>query len=256
MTPISSRTGTWCALAASFLISSTLACKQSSRTNRAIAHSQSGAGAGRSQQSGEPVIEFDTRIHDYGVVNEGDTLEHTFQIRNKGTVPLELSSALSSCGCTAALLNATSIPPGGKTALDTTTDTHGDHGPVTRTITVFSNAPKESAAVLEIRYEADRLLGLDRAFVQLKANRHKRRTETIWVTGRLVAKARLRLVEVLGTDLVTARTIESREGGQLRKGLRLDLYGKSRASGEGRLTVATGLANPPALSLRFSYAVD
>ena len=202
-----------------------------------------------------PTIEIDTLVHDYGLVNEGDALKHVFEIRNKGTAPLVLSNALSSCGCTAAILSATTIPPGDKGALEVTTDTHGDHGPVSRRITVFSNDPVHPTSTVEIKYEVERLLHLDRSFVQLTAPKGSARVERVWLTGQLVKQAKLRL-EVEGTTLVTARAVETRESGQLRKGLQLKLHGKSRASGEGVVTIETGLSNPSRLSLSFAYAVD
>jgi hypothetical protein len=207
-------------------------------------------------QSGAPAIDFDTRVHDFGQVNEGNPLKHVFQVKNQGTASLVLSNVRTSCGCTAAIPGVTTLPPGGSGPLEVTMDTHGFVGPGTKRIMVSSNDPRQPTATLEIKYDVERLLGLDRSFVQLTTPRGSKHVEKVWLTGQLVKQARLRIVEVKGGEVVAARVIESREGGQLRKGLELKLGGKKPASGEGALTIQTGLPNVPDLSLPFRYEVN
>ena len=134
-------------------------------------------------------------------------------------------------------------------------DTHGVRGQGARSITVVSNDPHQPTSTLEIRYDVERLLDLDRSFVHLKTIQGSARVERVWLTGQLVEQARLRVVEVLGSKLVTARVIERRDGGQVRKGLELRLSSRQPASGEGTLTLKTGLPNPPELALPFRYDV-
>jgi hypothetical protein len=207
-------------------------------------------------QSGGPSIDFDMRVHDFGLANEGTPLKHVFQVRNQGTAPLVLSEATTSCGCTAATLGVTTIPPGGSGPIEVTMDTHGEHGEGGRSITVFSNDPRHPTSTLEIKYDVERLLNLDRSFVQLETTQGTDRVERVWLTGQLVKQARPRIVEVESDKLVTARALETRAGGQLRKGLQLRLHGARPASGQGLVTIATGLPIPPELSLRFQYAVN
>jgi hypothetical protein len=206
-------------------------------------------------QSGRPIIAFDARVHDFGLVNEGDTLRHVFQVRNQGTAPLILSEVTTSCGCTAATLGATTIPPGGAGPLEVTMDTHGEQGEGTRSITVLSNDPRQPTSTLEIKYEVERLLGFDRWFVQLTTTRGSRRVERVWLTGRLAERAKLR-IEVDGPKIVTARALQVRDGRRLRTGLELRLHARAPASGDGVVTIHTGLPSPPELSLPFRYQVD
>lgn len=207
-------------------------------------------------RSGAPIIDFDALDHDFGVVNEGDPLRHVFRVRNKGTAPLVLSEVRTSCGCTAAIAGVTTIPPGGSGPLEVTTDTHGDHGVIKRNITVSSNDPRQPTTTLEIRYDVERLLRLDRSFVQLTASRGSKRVERVWLTGQLANQARLRVVKAEGGRPVTARAIETHAGAQQRKGLEIKLDGKKPTSGEGSLTIKTGLPKPPELSLPFRYEVN
>jgi hypothetical protein len=206
-------------------------------------------------QSGEATIAFDERVHDFGLVNEGDRLRHVFQVTNKGTAPLVLSNVRTSCGCTAATPGITSIPPGAGGPIEVTMDTHGAHGAGVRTITVYSNDPRQPTSTLEIKYDVERLLRLDRVFVQLTTTRGTSHVERVWLTGQLVKQARLR-VDGEGTKPITTRVIETHEEGELRKGLEIKLNGKESSSGEGTLTIKTGLPNPPQLSLPFRYEVN
>lgn len=47
-----------------------------------------------------PVIEFATALHDFGEINEGDTVETTFKFKNTGKSELIITSIKASCGCT------------------------------------------------------------------------------------------------------------------------------------------------------------
>jgi len=43
-------------------------------------------------QDGQPKAVFPAMGHDFGTVDRGDKLEHTFIVRNEGTAPLEILS--------------------------------------------------------------------------------------------------------------------------------------------------------------------
>jgi hypothetical protein len=206
-------------------------------------------------QSGTPNIDFDDRAHDFGLVSEGRPLRHVFRVTNKGTAPLQVSEVTTSCGCTAATLGSKTIPPGSSEPLEVKMDTHGRHGEGTRTITLVSNDPRQPVSTLQISYDIERLLDLDRPFVDLTPARGRQPVERVWLTGRLVEQARLRVVAVEGSPFVTARTVEIYRGGQLRKGVALKLSRKAGTSGEGGVTMKTGLQDPPELSLAFRYSV-
>ena len=245
-----------CSMASAWLLAfPMLACRGKDHVSTAAPPPGLAAGTSAPVQAGEPAIEFDMRMHDFGLVNEGTALKHVFRVRNGGTAPLVLSEVRTSCGCTAATLGITTLPPGGSGPLEVTMDTHGVHGKGKRSITVSANDPRQPTSTLEIAYEVERLLGLDRTFVHLATTQGTNRVEKVWLAGKLVRQARLR-VHVEGTTLVTARAIEARAAGQRRKGLQLELHGQNRASGDGVVTIKTGLANPSELSLAFAYAVN
>ena len=47
-----------------------------------------------------PVIEFSKKVHDFGEINEGDTVETTFKFKNTGKSELVITKIKASCGCT------------------------------------------------------------------------------------------------------------------------------------------------------------
>lgn len=47
-----------------------------------------------------PTFAFNEELHDFGVINEGDVVEHVFAFTNTGDAPLIISKATGSCGCT------------------------------------------------------------------------------------------------------------------------------------------------------------
>ncbi len=47
-----------------------------------------------------PSFEFEEEEFDFGTINEGDVVDHTFKFTNTGEAPLVIQSASASCGCT------------------------------------------------------------------------------------------------------------------------------------------------------------
>jgi hypothetical protein len=47
-----------------------------------------------------PEISFEKIEHDFGTIEQGTNVEHTFTFTNTGRAPLVITNATSSCGCT------------------------------------------------------------------------------------------------------------------------------------------------------------
>jgi hypothetical protein len=93
---------------------------------------------------------FETTARDFGVVDEGAVLSHTYSFRNTGKGQLDITTR-SSCGCTAALLSEKSIPPGGKGKIFVEFNTAGKHkGKNEVQIIVRSNDPGRKISTLKI----------------------------------------------------------------------------------------------------------
>ena len=60
-----------------------------------------------------PAFTFEEETYDFGEVNAGEVLEHTFNFTNSGEAPLIITNATSTCGCTIPEWPREPIPIGG-----------------------------------------------------------------------------------------------------------------------------------------------
>lgn len=87
-------------------------------------------------------IFFREYVHDFGKIAEGEKVGCVFVFENRGTGPLVISSAGTSCGCTVPRYSKKPVPPGETGTLEVIFDSSGRDGLQTKTITVASNATK------------------------------------------------------------------------------------------------------------------
>ncbi len=97
-----------------------------------------------------PILFFKDTQHDFGTVQEGDTLHYTFSFVNKGNAILKIGNIKTSCGCTAALVSSEKIDPGKDGTLAVSLDTSRKSGKVSKRITINSNDPTNPEMVLTI----------------------------------------------------------------------------------------------------------
>ena len=111
------------------------------------------AGAAKAQdaktQSG-PEIEFEKVVHDYGDVPYNGNGECEFRFTNTGDAPLVIQKPKSSCGCTVPSWPDKPILPGDSNVIKVTYRT-SRCGSFNKTVTVTSNAIKNSTVVLRIK---------------------------------------------------------------------------------------------------------
>ncbi|MGQ0645583.1 MAG: DUF1573 domain-containing protein [Elusimicrobiota bacterium] len=98
-----------------------------------------------------PRLVFDEKSFDFGPLVQGATVQHDFAFRNAGRAPLEIYSADSSCGCTAALPENRLVKPGGRSRIRVTYDSRGKMGPVEKFVAVRSNDPESPVTHLVVR---------------------------------------------------------------------------------------------------------
>ncbi len=98
-----------------------------------------------------PVATFETTDHDFGTINEGQKVSHTYKIKNTGEAPLIIQSAQPSCGCTVPDWTKEPIPVGGTGFVKAEFDSNGKPGIQNKTITVTANTwPK----ITTVRFKA------------------------------------------------------------------------------------------------------
>ena len=97
-----------------------------------------------------PEIEFEKVVHDYGDVPYNGNGECEFRFTNTGTEPLLVQKPKSSCGCTIPSWPNEPILPGESEVIKVTYRTNRA-GNINKTVTVTSNAVKNSTVVLRIK---------------------------------------------------------------------------------------------------------
>lgn len=108
-----------------------------------------------SLEKNAPQIVIEPKSFDFGKVEFGKTVEHTFTVKNTGGEPLEIKRVSTSCGCTQAEINKEKIEPGETASLLVTYDS-GAMGKsilgkrIQRFVYVRSNDPQTPQAEVTI----------------------------------------------------------------------------------------------------------
>ena len=90
-------------------------------------------------------IEFDSIVHRLPQVTEGDKFKDEFHFKNTGDIPLTISFATASCGCTLPSYPFLDIAPGDSDVIRVEYNSVGKDGPQEAEITVTANTyPKET----------------------------------------------------------------------------------------------------------------
>lgn len=98
-----------------------------------------------------PVMEFTTKDHDFGTINEGDVVEYTYEFKNTGEAPLIIQGAQGSCGCTVPDWSKQPVAVGETGYVKAKFDSHGKRDLQNKTVTVTANTfPKQT----ELRFKA------------------------------------------------------------------------------------------------------
>jgi len=102
----------------------------------------------------EPKVEFDTPIYDIGRIRAGQDIVHDFWFHNNGTGPLEIVQVRPSCGCTTTGSYDRIVEPGQSGKIPIRVTTGQASGPISKTITISTNAPGPgSQVVLQVKGE-------------------------------------------------------------------------------------------------------
>lgn len=92
-------------------------------------------------------IKFEESSFDFGDINQGDVVEHTFAFENVGNQPLILSNVMTTCGCTVPAWPREPIAPGTKSEITVKFNSRGKIGIQNKVITIVSNAVNQNERV-------------------------------------------------------------------------------------------------------------
>ncbi len=98
-----------------------------------------------------PEITFDELIHEFGTVESGTRVKHSFNFTNTGKSELIIRRVNAGCGCTATSPSKTNLQPGESSNIDVTFNTQGRRGQQNMRVTVVTNDPQNPEVYLQIR---------------------------------------------------------------------------------------------------------
>jgi hypothetical protein len=107
--------------------------------------------AAAQDRAGFPAITVEPRSLDFGTLPQEQALTQTVEISNVGGAPLELGNIESTCGCTVAKPEKTSLAPGESTHMVVTFSSKQFQGKQFKTVRIHSNDPAESVVEIQVK---------------------------------------------------------------------------------------------------------
>jgi hypothetical protein len=99
------------------------------------------------RRGGFAEITFEKMRYDFGTIEEGDVISHTFKFFNTGTGDLVISDATATCGCTRPDFPFTPIAPQEAGTINVSFNSTGKNGKQRKPITIISNATDKRMTV-------------------------------------------------------------------------------------------------------------
>ncbi len=89
------------------------------------------------------ILSFDHTEYDFGFIEVGEIVDHTFRFINKGNAPINISNAVASCGCTTPVFPFLPIEPGKSGNISVRFNSKDRLGGQKATVTVYSDAKQK-----------------------------------------------------------------------------------------------------------------
>ena len=85
------------------------------------------------------IIHFEEETFDFGCRTNGAVITHVYRFKNIGNVPLVISDAKGSCGCTVPYFPKQPVYPGEESEIEVTFDSKDKPGPQSKRVTITAN---------------------------------------------------------------------------------------------------------------------
>ncbi|MCH2020839.1 MAG: DUF1573 domain-containing protein [Saprospiraceae bacterium] len=85
------------------------------------------------------IMKFDNTSHDFGTIKAGNSVSYTYKFKNTGNIPLQITNAKGSCGCTVPKWPKAKIEPGDEGEILVTFNSKGKKGHQHKSITITAN---------------------------------------------------------------------------------------------------------------------
>ncbi len=95
---------------------------------------------GINEDNNLPAIQFNNKLHDFGIIIQGEKVTHLFKFKNNGKTDLIIKDATASCGCTVPSFPRKPIGAGEEGEIEVVFNSSNRSGRQTKSITVWSNS--------------------------------------------------------------------------------------------------------------------
>ncbi len=115
-----------------------ISCDDNSKKKETVSENSSSSSIVSSSES--PIMSFDKTLHDFGTIQEGETVETIFTFTNSGKSDLIIVDARGSCGCTVPEYpKNTPIAPGESGKIRVSFDSSNKPNMQQKTVTISAN---------------------------------------------------------------------------------------------------------------------
>lgn len=172
-----------------------------------------------------PKLVCEEPVYDFGAVDPSQAVEHTFLIRNEGTLTLEITRVHASCGCTVANISEQNVPPGGVSRITSRLSLQGRSGPQQKTIVVDSNDPTQPQIILTLKGVAGSALTVTPAQIAMpKVAPGSTVSANVFIAGADGVDFRITAVESTSDQLeASVETLEANRNYRINIGLKKPL---------------------------------
>jgi len=115
-------------------------CNGNSQSTDAKLIENSSSAQNPNSKGNEPIMTFDSETFDFGTINEGEVVEHTYNFTNTGNKPLLISEVQVSCGCTVPVWPREPISPGQSSSIKLQFNSNNKPDKILKDVTIISNA--------------------------------------------------------------------------------------------------------------------
>lgn len=134
------------------------------------------------QEAAKPQAVALEAVKDVGVVDKGEKIRHTFEIRNEGSAALRLERVKPTCGCTVTEYDEV-IAPGEVGSIQAVVDTTEFRGPIAKSVTVYTNDPGNPRINLVVKANIKAQIEISPGYVRfvvVQGEEFKSSEQTIW----------------------------------------------------------------------------
>jgi hypothetical protein len=198
-------------------------------------------------------IACDAPEFEWGTVLAGQEVSHTFVVKNVGEGVLRILGARAGCSCTAAVVSASELPPGGEGRIEVKFNTKGRKGVTSKTVDVTTDSETNPKLTLTVKGTIEVLAAFENGYLDLgRVMMGTTKTQTVRIEAKDPVALRLSDLKVSNPAILKAEMV----AGAAVPAVKVTFTaGDAPGNVSGNITVATNVPEVPALTLQVRASV-